>query len=261
MKTIALMVLACTGLLIAANGRITIDSKNNDKEVVLLPEPALRGKMSLEEALANRRSRRDFENKALTLKQLGQLLWAGQGRTDSSGLRTAPSAGALYPIELYVVVENVRGLAPGVYRYEMGETARKVGISVGISLPRNIRPRVHYESKEVSYSLRKIKDGKLLESLQQACLGQSVVAAAPVCIVVAADYARTSKKYESRAPRYVHMEAGHIGQNIYLQAESLGLGTCAVGAFSDSEVKSLLSIREDPLCVMPVGVPADKDTP
>ncbi|MCK4850326.1 MAG: SagB/ThcOx family dehydrogenase, partial [Phycisphaerae bacterium] len=91
-------------------------------------------------------------------------------------------------------------------------------------------------------------------------LGQGMIGAGPVSIIMAADYGRTAKKYKARAKRYVHIEAGHIGQNIYLQAESLGLGTCAVGAFSDSQVKGLLGIAEEPVYVMPLGVPANNET-
>ena len=114
----------------------------------------------------------------------------------------------------------------------------------------------HYEVAEHGLSL--LKSGDVRGELQQACLGQRIIGAGPISIVMAAEYGRTAKKYGQRARRYVHIEAGHIGQNIYLQAQSLGLGTCAVGAFSDAQVKGLLGIAEEPIYVMPVGVPAQR---
>lgn len=151
---------------------------------------------------------------------------ATQGRTDPRGFRTAPSAGALYPMELYIVVANVSDLAPGLYRYHVAR-----------------------------HGLVPIRKGDLTQSLQQACLDQEHISQAPLNIVIAGDYSRTAKKYGQRAQRYVHIEVGHIGQNIYLQAESLGLATCAVGAFKDSQIRSLLGTRLEPFYVMPVGLP------
>ena len=260
-KVILLSLIICTLVVVAGNGDITIRTPVPEvevkvKDVTVLPEAKTKGKMSVEEALNERRSRRAFKDESMTLAQLSQILWAGQGRTGPKGLRTAPSAGALYPIELYAVVSNVKNLEPGVYRYEAAKG--KLTPGAGVSLSTNLRPRVDYRYQKGSQQLRKIKDGELREKLQQACLGQSSIGQAPVSIVIAADYARTAKKYEQRAQRYVHIEVGHIGQNIYLQAESLGLGTCAVGAFDDEQVKDLLGIREDPLYVMPVGVALGK---
>ncbi len=216
----------------AMNGEMTGQGSPKKKmPVISLPKAKTKGQMSVEEALQKRRSRREFADEALTLEQLGQLLWAAQGQTHPWGYRTAPSAGALYPMELYAVVGKVEGLQAGLYHYEVAE-----------------------------HGLKRLKSGDLRRALQRACLGQGMIGAGPVSIIMAADYGRTAKKYKARAKRYVHIEAGHIGQNIYLQAESLGLGTCAVGAFSDSQVKGLLGIAEEPVYVMPLGVPANNET-
>jgi len=216
----------------AMNGEMTGQGSPKKKmPVISLPKAKTKGQMSVEEALQKRRSRREFTDQALTLEQLGQLLWAAQGQTHRWGYRTAPSAGALYPMELYAVVGKVEGLEAGLYHYEVAE-----------------------------HGLKRLKSGDLRKALQRACLGQGMIGTGPVSIVMAAEYERTAKKYRSRAKQYVHMEVGHIGQNIYLQAESLGLGTCAVGAFSDSQVKDLLGIAEEPVYVMPVGVPAHEMT-
>lgn len=231
MKIRLLLMLAGLGAIavVAMNGEMAEQGAPEKKPIIYLSKVTTKGQMSVEEALQKRRSHRDFSNQALTLEQLGQLLWAAQGQTDQRGYRTAPSAGALYPMELYVVVGKIEGLQAGVYHYEVAE-----------------------------HGLTRIKSGDLRGELQRACLGQKVIAAAPATVVIAGDYSRTAKKYRERARRYVHIEAGCIGQNIYLQAQSLGLGTCAVGAFSDPQVKGLLGIIEEPLLVMPVGVPADK---
>jgi len=200
------------------------------REVVKLPPPKTKGVMSVEEAIARRRSRRDFLEEPLPLPALSQILWAAQGITEPRrGLRAAPSAGATYPLEIYAVVGRVEGLEPGVYRYI---------------------PQIH--------ALEMLLAGDLRKDLARACLYQMWVAKAPFSLVIAAVYERTTGRYGERGVRYVHMEVGHVGQNIYLQAEALGLGTCAVGAFLDSEVGRLLRLPPDqsPLYVMPVGRPA-----
>jgi SagB-type dehydrogenase family enzyme len=205
---------------------ITSAKENNQKaEYITLPEPKLIGKMSLEECLAKRRSVRTYADEAITMEQVSQLLWAAQGITSDKGGRTAPSAGALYPLEIYIVVTMVKELDQGIYRYEC-------------------KPK----------RLLKIKDGSFRKALCAAALGQKCIADAPLTIVIAAEYARTSKKYGERAERYVHMEVGNASQNIYLQAESLGLGTVAIGAFYDDKVKEILGENFAPLLLMPMGV-------
>ena len=191
-----------------------------------LSEPTKDGKMSLEAVIEMRRSRRSFKERKITAGQLGQILWCAQGVTDTRGLRAAPSAGATFPLEIYAVAGEVEDVEPGLYRYF----------------------REHH-------SLEVVKKGDLRKELARAALSQMFVARAPATIVVAADYDRTAGRYGERAGRYVHMEAGHVGQNIYLQCEALGMGTCAVGAFDDSAVKEILGVGEEPLYLMPVGYP------
>lgn len=191
-----------------------------------LPAPATTGQHSLEALLQQRRSVRDYPEQALSLAQLGQLLWAAQGITHGAGYRTAPSAGALYPLELYAVVGDVSGLHNGIYHY---------------------RPKGHV--------LVKIMDGDRRAALADAALAQASVAQAPVVIVFTAVTARTEKKYAQRAQRYIDIEVGHAAENLYLQAEALGLGTVDVGAFGDEAVAHVLQLPNDrvPLLLMPVG--------
>jgi SagB-type dehydrogenase family enzyme len=189
--------------------------------------PALRpkGEVSLEEALATRRSVRFFRSQALTRTQIGQLLWAAQGITDAKRMRmrTAPSAGALYPLDLHVATEE------GLFSY----------VPAGHRLVR-----------------RSKKD--LRDAIHAAALKQSALALAPAIFVVTAVYARTAKKYgERRSLRYVHMEAGHAAQNLLLQATALGLGAVPIGAFHDERIRQALGLPADhaPLYLIPVGVP------
>lgn len=196
-----------------------------DAAHIQLPRPRLHSATSLEAALAARRSLRSFANKPVTLNELSQLLWAAQGITDSRGLRTAPSAGALYPLELYIAAGNVSGLAAGTYQYA---------------------PDGHH--------LRQVADGDQRAELAAAALGQPPIRKGPVVIAIAADYRRTTVKYGERGVRYVHLEAGHAAQNICLQAEAIGLGAVVIGAFSDKDVAALLrSTGRQPLYLIPVG--------
>lgn len=191
-----------------------------------LPEPRHNSGISIEETLLKRRSVRDYTGEPLTLPEVSQLLWAAQGITDPRGLRTAPSAGATYPLETYVVVGDVENLAQGVYRY-------------------------HLPKQE----LVKVLDGDLRTELAAAALGQSWVREGAINIVFTAIYERTTRRYGDRGIRYVHMEVGHAGQNVYLQAVALGLGTVVIGAFRDDQVKEILNLPQDehPLYIMPVG--------
>ncbi len=208
-----------------------------DAEKISLPEPRIDGAVSVEKALHDRRSVREYKDEPLSLRDVSQLLWAAQGMTGKS-VRTSPSAGALYPLEVYVVAGKVNGLAPGVYKYQPGD-----------------------------HSLTKVRDGDRRDELYSAGIGQQPVKAAPVDLVIAGVYERATGKYSSedrdkptgsvypRGVKYAHFEAGHAAQNIYLQAESSGLGTVAIGAFSDDAVKQALGMAEDerPLYIMPVG--------
>lgn len=195
-------------------------------ERIKLPEPRYEGETSIEEALARRRSIRAYSGDNLTREEVSQLLWAAQGITAPWGGRTAPSAGALYPLELYVVVGDVEGIDKGVYRYSPEE-----------------------------HELEKVRDGDIRTELADAALGQECVRDAAIDLVFAAVYERTTAKYKERGIQYVHLEAGHAAQNVYLQAVSLDLGTVTIGAFVDSEVKKIMNIgeQEDPLYIMPVG--------
>ena len=198
----------------------------NDAAPIALPAPAFEGQMSVEAALRARRSVRNFANKPLTLAQAGQLLWAAQGVTHANGYRAAPSAGATYPLETYLVAGAVEGLAAGLYRYLPAE-----------------------------HALRAVASGDLRAALTAAALGQSFIADAPISLCFAAIYERTSQRYGYRANPYVHMEIGHAGENVYLQAQALGLATVAVGAFTDDQVARVLRLPKDekPLYLMPVG--------
>ncbi|MBI3031498.1 MAG: SagB/ThcOx family dehydrogenase [Candidatus Rokubacteria bacterium] len=191
-----------------------------------LPQPRRSGPWSVEGALAERRSVREYTGETLMRADLGQLLWATQGITGPEGLRTAPSAGALYPLEVYVAVGAVEDLPSGVYRYD---------------------PSRH--------ALELVASGDRRAELAAAALGQECVQDGAAVIALAAVYRRTTGKYGERGIRYVHMEVGHAAQNMYLQAAALGLGAVVVGAFDDREVKKVMHMgsREEPVCLMPVG--------
>lgn len=193
---------------------------------VALPAPRQDGAGSVADVLARRRSLRNFAQEPLALAAVSQLLWAAQGVTSPDGKRTAPSAGALYPLELYLVAGAVTGLEAGVY---------------------------HYEPQRHRLLLRAKGDPR--RELAEAALEQEWVAEAPAVLVIGAVYQRTERKYGRRAPRYVHMEVGHAAQNVYLQAVALDLGTVMVGAFRERSLKRVLQLPEgvEPIGVMPVG--------
>ncbi len=176
--------------------------------------------------MLGRRSVREYADLPLSLEEVSQLLWAAQGITSDWGGRTAPSAGALYPLEVYLVVGSVDNLGVGVYKYQ---------------------PQEH--------ALVRVGDGDVRAELASAALRQSFVAEAAVDIVIGAVYERTTRKYGDRGVRYVHMEAGHAAQNIYLEVVALDLGTVTIGAFSDELVMDILDMPESevPLYIMPVG--------
>ena len=191
-----------------------------------LPKPKTNGDVSVEEAIARRRSVRAFSAKKLDAAQLSQLAWAAQGITDQqSGHRAAPSAGALYPLEIYFLTPD------GTFRYV---------------------PDGH--------ALEPVNSRDLRESLSKAALHQEFVKTAPLDIVIAAIYGRVTGKYGRRGLRYVEIEAGHAAENVMLQAVAMGLDTVAVGAFDDGAVKSALGLPhdEEPLYIIPVGCPSRK---
>jgi SagB-type dehydrogenase family enzyme len=187
--------------------------------------------MSLEEAINRRRSIRDFTAESLTLAQLSQILQATGGISHTRrGRRTVPSAGATYPLEIFILCGQncVEALDAGIYHYNVG-----------------------------THTLTLHQKGDARLELASAALSQAFIYDAPVDIVICAEYERTARRYGKRAERYVHIEVGHAGQNIYLQATALGLGTVAVGAFSDEKVREVLQVDERyrPLYIMPVGKP------
>lgn len=185
-----------------------------------LPKPNLDGSISLEKIVAARRSWRDFRHRPLTLEQIGQLAWSAQGQDIKSKYRTTPSAGATYPLELFVVTEQ------DVFSY----------------LP----------SK---HALEKFMDKDVRSALASAAWGQEFIEAAPLTLVFAAEFDRTTRRYGQRGIRYVYMEAGHAAQNVHLQAEAIGLGSVAVGAFDDASVSKVLSLPKnfEPVYMVVVG--------
>jgi SagB-type dehydrogenase family enzyme len=191
------------------------------EEAIQLPSPRHHGPSSLEETLSKRRSIRTYTEASLKQEDISQLLWAAQGITDSSGKRTAPSAGALYPLEIYLVTGE------GSY---------------------------HYQPEQHSLLVKSQEDKR--SALYQAASRQQAVLHAPAVFVVTAVYARTITKYgPERSPRCVHMEAGHAAQNLLLQAVSLGLAGVPMAGFDDKQVQKVLSLPEDhaPLYLIPVG--------
>ncbi len=193
-----------------------------------LPEPRISGELALEVTLAERRSVREYTRDPLTLAEVAQLLWAGQGATHSGTKRTVPSAGALYPIELYLLAGDVTGLETGLYRYRVG-----------------------------GHDLVEVSRQDVRANLADAALGQDQVKAAPAVIVIAGAVGRTATEYGQRATRYVLMEVGSAAQNIHLQAAALRLGTVFIGAFRDARVMQILGMpdEESPFCIMPLGTP------
>ncbi len=188
--------------------------------ILTLPKPNFDGSMSLEQTIAARRSWRDFRSGSLTLEQIGQLAWVAQGQDTKSKYRTVPSAGATYPLELFVVNEN------GLYHYLLGK-----------------------------HALEKLTDQDIRSALVSAAWGQEFIEAAPLTLVFAAEFNRTTRRYGKRGIRYVYMEAGHATQNVHLQAEALGLGSVAVGAFDDLGVSRVLSLPShlEPIYMVVVG--------
>ena len=197
-------------------------------EVIKLPPPRAGSDFSLEKALSIRRSVREYTDEPLSLSDLSQLLWAAQGIVGPGELRTAPSAGATYPLEVYVAAGRVSGLTSGTYKY---------------------RPLEH--------ALTRIREGDVLPELARAALGQSCVETAAAAIALAGVYERTTGVYGRRGIRYVDNEIGHAAQNVHLQAVALGFGTVPVGAFDDEAVARALGLSggEKPLYLIPVGRP------
>ena len=205
-----------------------LDARTGDASVSL-PKPSFDGMISVEKAIKGRRTVRDFREKVLSLNHLSQLVWAGQGITDpSENKRAVPSGGALYPLDIYVLIgENgVEKMEGGVYRY----------------LPKE-------------HSFLPIAKGDRRREIALASLSQMWMARAPVIFIITAEYRRITGRYGERGIRYALIEVGHAGQNLFLQAEALRLGAGIVGAFNDLEVSKVLGLppKHEPLLMMPVG--------
>jgi SagB-type dehydrogenase family enzyme len=197
-------------------------------DAIKLPPPAKQGGMALAEALATRRTVRHFAPRALDLAQVSQLLWEADGLSDPRGLRTSPSAGATYPLDLYLVVgeRGVVDLPAGVYHYLV-----------------------------TAHALAPLTRGDSRAGVVRASLHQTWMAEAPVMVVISGEYRRCAARYGERGTRYSHMEAGNVSQNVFLAAEALGLGAGIVGAFEDKALAQILGLPpgHEPLLVMPVG--------
>lgn len=201
-----------------------------EKNIYRLPEPNLEANACLNPILQQRRTNRAFASRPVSITEVAQLLWAAQGITSREGYRTAPSAGALYPLELHLVAGKVEGLPTGGYRYD---------------------PARHALDAEVP--------GDLRHAIAEAALQQDWIAQAPAIVVVSAVNARTTAKYGRRGIRYVYMEAGHTSQNLLLQAVALGLAGATVGAFDDERLQQVLNLPEEehPLVILTVGYPRE----
>jgi SagB-type dehydrogenase family enzyme len=199
--------------------------------MIKLPKPEHDGSVAVETALRYRRSGRDYSKRPLALSALAQLLWAAQGITKRSGERTAPSAGALFPLELYVAAGEVEDLPTGVYKY---------------------RPRGHQLAEHAS--------GDVRSQLATHAWRQSWVKAAPAIVVFTTVPERVTDEYGKSAVRYVFMEVGHAAQNMHLQAVALNLATVVVGALDEPRVRKTLALEpiEIPQVLMPVGHPRRK---
>jgi SagB-type dehydrogenase family enzyme len=194
-----------------------------------LPKPSFDGKVSVEKAIKERRTIRDFRDRPLTINHISQLLWAAQGITDpKEGKRASPSGGALYPLDIYLVIGENRaeGMEAGIYHY---------------------LPEAH--------SVLLISKGDRRKEIASASLWQMWMAKAPVIFIITAEYPRITGKYGERGVRYALIEVGHVGQNLFLQTEALGLGAGIVGAFNDADVLKTLGApaKHEPLLIMPVG--------
>ncbi|MFZ5994051.1 MAG: SagB/ThcOx family dehydrogenase [Thermodesulfobacteriota bacterium] len=195
---------------------------------VPLPRPSFTGKKSMEEVIKARRTIRHFKARALNLEQLSQILWAAYGLTANDPYKSVPSAGALYPLDIWVAVgkNGVEGLEAGAYHYI---------------------PKAH--------RLTRVKAGEVRDDISRASLYQGWMAEAPIIFIITGEYERCTRKYGEKGIPYTYIEAGHAGQNIFLQAGALGLGAGIVGAFNNDVIRQVLGISRnyDPILIMPVG--------
>lgn len=211
----------------------SFNKKSSGGGKMKLPQPETKGKISVEKAISERKSIRNFKNSPISLTQLSQIAWVAAGKkvdAVTTATRTYPSAGGIYPINLYIVVSRVKDLEKGIYKYF---------------------PEAH--------EVKLIKKGSFNNLLSQAALGQYSVKSASVNLVFTANYSKTARRYGKRGEvRYVHMDLGHAAENVYLQVEALGLGTVSVGAFNDEKVEEVMGLKDSaqsPIYIMPVGKP------
>jgi len=192
-------------------------------QTIQLPEPP-GAELSVHDAIANRRSRRSYGDGGLTIDQVSEVMWSAAGITGGGRFRAAPSAGATYPMDTYLVAGNIDGIEPGIYKYI-----------------------------EQQHALELVKSGNFILDLANSALGQPALKEASAVVALFGIYERTAGRYGDRAERYVHMEAGHIGQNVHLIAEGLNLSTVMIGAFHDDKVADLFDVPGAPLYLMPLG--------
>lgn len=218
--------LLATSSLVMNMPPIAFADPDDTRREIALPDPDTTGRMTLEAALAKRRSIREFSRGSLSPAEISQLLWAGQGITSPSAFRTAPSAGALYPLDLAIAIGCAGSLPQGVFEYEPGK-----------------------------HMLRRVASGDRREQVSRAALSQAWIADCAAVIAVTATMHRTTRKYGERGVRYAHMEAGHVAQNICLQAAALDLAVTPVGAFHDEEIREVLEMpsEAEPLYLLPIG--------
>jgi SagB-type dehydrogenase family enzyme len=221
---------------------ISTEMKALNDSIYQLPAPRFDSDVSIEQTILKRRSRRYYKDQALTSNQISQILWAAYGITQprdepyfhlTGGLKTAPSAGALYPLEIYLLAGNISDVPAGLYKY----------------LPKG-------------HQLKKIHGQDVRSGLAQAAGDQMMIKEAPADLVYTAIFERTTVRYKERGRnRYVPMDIGHSAENVYLQVEALGLGTCAIGAFQDGIVSQVLNLpaAEEPMYIMPIGYYTDVD--
>jgi SagB-type dehydrogenase family enzyme len=227
-----LLTRAARAAILLAGSSIGLIMKGADADIwdtaepIRLLPPVTGGRLAVEAAMQLRRSVRDFTPGSISLADISQILWAAQGVTDRAGYRTAPSAGALYPLEVWFAAGDVETLGAGTYRYD---------------------PREHLLEPGMPGDWRGV--------IAEAALSQRWIADAAAILIIAAIERRTTVKYGERGIRYIHIEAGHVAQNVYLQATALGLGTTIVGAFDDDAVAHVVDLPGDrvPLCLLPIG--------
>ncbi len=228
----SIIIIGISKFLFSTNDNLSKKNKQVMREMIELPAPNKKGIMSVEESLQKRRSIRQYKNISLSLEQISQVLWAAYGVSDAESfrgikLKTAPSAGATFPLEIYLMAGNVEGIESGLYKYHPEEH----GLTLHLS-------------------------GDIRDKVASACLGQRMLKDAPASVIYNAVFDRTASRYGQRGiDRYVCMDLGHSAQNVYLQTTAIGLATCAIGAFDDDKLSKIIKPldNEEVLYLMPFG--------